>query len=550
MGKGRRRPAACSTSWGDRRRAMSIQSKLVPYEQNRTARRSVIDALRDAGPRAERVLVEFARDNASLLALSMTFALLAYGRALVSPSLSLDEELVPAFAELGHTNGWSLALYRWGLVAFQATILPGAALPFLRPLLALAVLSVAATTYARLLPTSGAARHFFVLVFVTVPTFAYAMTFSFMCVEMALALLLFVLGLRCLVSALARPPVAPARIAAVVMLWVLASSFYQDLGVLLTAFLVYAFFCAAGARTQGLARQAGWFACLLSVTMVIYAAISVLIARAFGDPGVQYLQAMAGGTRSPALLGRFLRELGKFYGSSGPYGTATARLAAIALPLLGLSVGAPLRRRILLAALATSIAIAPLAYGLGVMPPLRAASGLLFLVAGAAAFAVARSGPASAFFVKLAVLWVVLVNCATVNNLFQYEALAWESDRMLANDLARRIHDVAADVHEQDGARVVFAGSYRAPLIDAPPGDVGGLWVGVFDTWGENEVLRRQHALLYLGFPAFRLGSTADFERSKPLLATMPAWPARGSVARDGDLVLVKLGELNGYSLP
>lgn len=504
-------------------------------------------ALRTLGPRAERALLGFARDNATLLAVAMTFAVLAYGYALVNPSLSLDEESAPTFAELGHGNGWSLALYRWGLVAFQTLVVGGGTLPFLRPLLALLVLSVAAVAYARLLPTTRVAQHFFALVFVTVPTFAFTMTFSFMCIESALAILLWVLGLRCFVAACARPTPEPRLLAGALGLWVLAPSLYQDYGVLLTAFLVETFFRLAGGEAAGLVRRAAWFAAVVAVAVALYALISIAIAHAFGMPGVRYMNGYLGAERGWPTVGRFIRSLRGFYFGPAVYGTSTVRLAAIALPVLAAWTDAPLRRRIALTGLAVAIAVAPLAYGLGVVPPLRAASGLLFVGAAAAAFAVARSGPASAFFVKVGMVWLALCNCVAVNNIFHYESLAWDADRLLATNLAQRIHDVAPDVHDRSGVRVVFAGSYRQPLADTLPDIAAELWVGMFDTWGENRTERRRQALLHLGFPDFVLGSPEDYARSEPRLESMPTWPARGSVARDGDLVLVKLGPLNGF---
>lgn len=503
--------------------------------------------LRTLGPRVEGSLVALVRENAGLLALSTGFALLAYGYALVSPSLSLDEEIAPAFGELGRGNRWSVALYRWGLVAFQMAVLPGSNLPFLRPMLALLLLSLTATLYARMLPTTRTAQAFFAIVFVTVPTFAYAMTFSFMCVELVLALLLFVLGLRYLVAATECTPVAPRPLAAALVLWILAPSFYQDYGIVLTGFLVYAFFQLAEDRRSLLRAQASWFVPTLAISVAVYGGLSLAIAHAAGVGTGAYLLGYLAPERTGAVLAQFVRRMRGFYLHPSVYGTGSIRVAALALPLLGASVPGPASRRCALAALAVPIALAPFAYGLGVVPPIRATSGLLFLVAGTAAFAVAHSRPSVQLLVKAAVLWLVLGNCVAVNNMFHYESLAWEADRMLATELAGRIHAVAPDLQDVPGGRVVFAGSYKRTLPDELPGP--DFWVGMFDTWGDNQILRRKRALGYAGFPDFRLASAEDYEASRPTLDAMPSWPAPGAVARHGDLVLVKLGPLNGYVL-
>jgi hypothetical protein len=504
-------------------------------------------ALRSFGPRAERVLRGFLRDNSTLLAVGMAFGVLAYGYALVNPSLSLDEESAPTFGWLGVGNSWSIAIYRFGIVAFQAAFLPGADLPFLRPLLAIGLLVVTATVYARMLSTTRPARVFFVLVFVTVPTFAYAMAFSFMCVEFVLAMLLFVLGLRCFVIATDGARVEARPLIAAVALWAAAPSFYQDYGVVLTAALVLAFFRVAEGRSVGLARQATCFAGTLGASAVLYVLVAVSLAHAYGLPGVRYLQDYASPPRSLATLVRFARGLSHFYFTPEIYGSATLGIAVLALPILAASVVAPPRRRLALVGLAVMIPVAPFVYGIGALPPIRAASGLLFLLAGASAFAVARSGPSCAFFVKAGVVWLALYNCVVVNNIFRYKSLVWDADRLLTTQLTQRIYDVAPDVHVSPEVRVVFAGSYRQALEDQLPGLGSELWVGMFETWGRNIPVRRRRALSQLGVPSFQIGSQVDYDASRQQLDAMPAWPARDAVTRRGNLVLVKLGSVNGY---
>ena len=147
--------------------------------------------VRSIGPNCERALVDFARRNAGLLVVSFGFAVVAYGYELVNFTPSLDEEISPTFARLGILNSWNLGIYRWGASALNFAIIPGSNLPFLRLLIALGLLSVTATVYAGMLSTTREARYFFCLTFVTVPTFAYALTFSFISIEFVMECLLF-----------------------------------------------------------------------------------------------------------------------------------------------------------------------------------------------------------------------------------------------------------------------------------------------------------------------------------------------------------------------
>jgi hypothetical protein len=177
---------------------------------------------------------------------------------------------------------------------------------------------------------------------------------------------------------------------------------------------------------------------------------------------------------------------------------------------------------------------------------MRAASGLLFVVAGFCALAVAKSAVSIAFFVKCLVLSLVLSNCVAITNIFQYESLSWEADKALAINLAQRIYAVAPDIHADDrNVRILFVGSYQRKTALYLPGTRS--WVGMFDTWGVNDVGRRKRAMNYAGFPDFRLASKEDYDAKQAMIGRMGAWPDIGSVARSGDVVIVKLGPPNGY---
>lgn len=509
------------------------------------AGRGALDALRTLGPRAERALVVFARENAALLALSMAFGLLAYGDALVSPGLNLDEQIAPPFGTLGHGHTWNLALYRWGMVLFDYAVLAPANLHVLRPVLALALLSVAATVYARLLPISPVARGFFCLTFVTVPSFARAMAFSFQSVEFALAILLFVLGLKTLIMATSGSYLSRRGLAATLALWVLAQSFYQDYGIVITGSLLWALFAVIADRGRATVRRAA----IVPILLIASVALNLVIARALvwlaAVPEQAYLADQLGRTWFAGRARALVRGAIELYFSRKSPGWPLLGVTGIALPLLAATAPGSARQRTRLALLGVAVCVAPLVYGLGTIPPLRATSGLLFVVGGAAALAVARSPQAIAFYVKCAVIYLALQNCVAVNDFFHYESIAWESDRTLAVQLAARIYEVAPDVHDNRAVRVLFVGSYARRLsIEPVPADT---WVGAFDTWGQNKTLRRQRAMANAGFPAFRLATEEDYRAALALSERMPAWPDPRSVARVGDLVVVKLGAPNGY---
>lgn len=520
--------------------------------------------LETLGPRTERALVAFARDNAALLAVTMSFAVLAYGYALIAPALNLDEQIAPTFGTLGQVNSWNLALYRWGIVAFDFAVLAPANLHVLRPVLALALLSVAAVVFARLLPASRAARAFFCITFVTVPTFAHAMAFSFQSVEYALMILLFVLGLRSLVASTSatpddqtdgarvvrraapgREPTGRARFVTAVLLWVLAQSFYQDYGVLLAATLVWALFTVAADDRSAMPRRLAAFGAAVAASV----ALDLLVARTLvwlaRVPPQAYLTNQLGeATIAHRIVGLLRGTVNLYFGGRAPGGLSLGA-AAIALPVLAGTVPGSPRRRAGLVVLAAAACFAPVAYGLGAIPPLRATSGLLFVVAGAAALAVARSPQPIAFFVKCTLLYLVLQNCVAVNDVFHHESLAWAADRAMAIELAGRIHEVAPDVHDDGAVRVLFVGSYHRRLRSEPPGNE--TFVGAFDTWDRNKTGRRQRSLNEAGFPVFRLATEDDYRAALPLIERMPAWPDRRAVAREGDVVIVKLGPANGF---
>jgi hypothetical protein len=475
---------------------------------------------------------------------TVVFALLAYGPAIVDPSLSLDEQIAPPFGELGHASSWNLALYRWGLVTFDFAVLGAGNLPVLRPVLALVLLSIAAVVYVRLLPLKPEARYFFCLTLVTVPSFAYAMTFSFQSVEFVVALLLFVLGLCCFADGTSSPRVRWSRLVATLLLWIAGASFYQDYGIVLTGWLVWIFACSIAGERERLFRDGVLFGLLLCTSFALNLLIAVTIVRFLKIPPQTYFAGYFASSSLPARAMNLMRGAADLYFGKTP-GHVSLAIAALLLTVLAASSpGSPAKRGGLIA-LAVAICIAPFVYGFGAIPPLRATSGLLFVVAGAAALAVSRCPQSLVFFAKVAVVYVALQSCATINNMFHYESLAWHADTMTAVELASRIHQVAPDVHDGGAVRVLFVGSYKRPLSCEWPGR--DLWVGAFDTWGENRVVRRQRALSAAGFPAFRLATDEDYRAALPIVAPMPSWPDPRSVARFGDLVIVKLGPANGF---
>lgn len=140
---------------------------------------------------------------------------------------------------------------------------------------------------------------------------------------------------------------------------------------------------------------------------------------------------------------------------------------------------------------------------------------------------------------------IVLLGVQTSAVVAQHSAMRAMIDRFnLATSVAinQRISNVMDD---QQSAIVDFYGALPAPAIYASAfhSTAGGSYF----SWDGGNPYRMLAYMKLIGFSDLQLAPKETREANKSLFSEMPVWPALGSVRRDGNVILIKLGQTPGY---
>jgi hypothetical protein len=138
-----------------------------------------------------------------------------------------------------------------------------------------------------------------------------------------------------------------------------------------------------------------------------------------------------------------------------------------------------------------------------------------------------------------------------VNNLYAAEmAVAQQRDRSFAAEIYQRLEATRPDFSLNDVYRVEVYGMMprRASLY---PTDASSTTAASFFNWDNGNPLRMVGFMNLLGYSNIRPIEAHFRAELEPLFASMPVWPAQGSVVWHGDTALIKLGNDPGlFHLP
>jgi hypothetical protein len=141
---------------------------------------------------------------------------------------------------------------------------------------------------------------------------------------------------------------------------------------------------------------------------------------------------------------------------------------------------------------------------------------------------------------------IALLTVQSVAVISQYQAvrnLVAEHDRSAAAQIYQRIASVA-DLTQV--TKVDFFGGLPAPKPVFRTGRTSSA-AGSFFSWDNGNAGRIAAYMKLLGYENLQLLPEAERGALAVRYKSMPSWPNAGSVVRDGDIVLVKLGEAMGY---
>lgn len=492
-------------------------------------------------------LARFWRAWGGVFMFALALSVIAYGLALSSAIISIDEEIHLGLK--GATLAW-VAQDRWAMYLLNWLLLPNPVLPYLPLLVGLVANSAAATVLASLWCRGERAgyREYLASAFVVLtPVSLFVHQFDtsqygfFIGVLIsAVSVKLYVrgdkrsrfLGLLCLCFAISVYQAVALVALAAYLVWYLGNEIIGE---------------GSKGRVIKLVIDGVLFGLWMLGAMLLHKGTALLARRLFTD-GEGY--SLVDGFYSGALPNHgsaWQTSMEKFYlGDMWAMGWQTSALMAIALFASCSAILASRRHKDSSAILgfATLIAILVSPFMLiivtGFVWPTRTMLGLPIAIAGVVWIGLASPLRVLRYAVVLAALVCSWHYVESVNRLIYADKLSWEHDRELAVELKNRIN--LARGSEDTHFRVMMVGLYTPPPIPAML-HVETIGASIFG-WGQGGSGRLGHMLNIVGMTGVSAtGLKDDFHQGIQMGESMPVWPAPGSVVIDDDLIVVKFSE-------
>jgi hypothetical protein len=475
--------------------------------------------------------------------------LLLYGYEIFNFSLSIDEE---AYLPDHSLRGW-IEQGRWAIGFLAYVFPPLGSVPVLSTGIFCAGLGVSACILARVLFRSNTAQWTFAGLFVSSPLWPHIAEFNPLSWGVGIGCVLATLSLLFI---LARPRFGDIWAAGLLALMIgIYQSFFVWFIVLLCILYLSVLLRTAPAEVTARLHRFPWLrSTLISVGgLLSYLAVQKILVAAFSlrPTYVQQWVRLADFTTVPLrAFGRILKRSFYLLAGADPiflgYGYVLALLPLVGLLIVAgqvlwrgslsrsqrLQVGASL-----VAALV--FALSPLLMSAGMLPA-RALIPWIPLGAFLAAITVVHKGPFEKPL-KVALAATLFISIWISVSLFYTDHLVRQRDQMLATRIMVRVDQILPN---PPPARVPFVVVGLLPATD----------VGVFhkveifgDSFFEHDggdPWRVAAYLRTLGIDSLEPHPLTDANSYRPAIEAMPVWPAVGSVAIVGNLLVIKLGPL------
>ena len=477
--------------------------------------------------------------------------LLLYGYEIFDFSLSIDEEL---YAQFPDTWTWWIPQGRWAMGLLSRVFPPVASVPVLAPAMFCTGLGVSAYLLARLLFRTPATQWAFAGMFVSSPIWPHVVEFNTLSWGIGIGCVMLTASLLLVLS--------ERRFAGlwVVGLLALATGIYQ---VFYTWFLVL--LCLrllsvllGTAPEHRVRAQAAlpWLriGVITAAGLLVHlAAGRVLLAAMALEPayvgGHVHLDDFAT-ARSEALT-RTLQRSWNLLSGADPIFIGYGHILTL-LPLLGLLVIVgrvvgrthltPLQRTLAAAGLAAALGLSaiPILMSAGTIPTRALITWIPF-----SAFLAGVSLSNSGRFEKplYGVLAATLLMSIWVSvSLFYADHVARVRDELLVGRLMARIDGVMSEPR-QAAMPFVIVGGVHTKNPGLSPTKIEQFGSSFFESDGGN-TYRVAAYLRILGIDTLEPRAIADVEPHRAVIEAMPVWPAAGSVAIVGGILVIKLGPL------
>lgn len=493
----------------------------------------------------------FVRANAVVLGAVALVTLLAYGFGLTAFALSVDEDVSFLFS---WNDNW-IAQGRPVIPLVQTLLRDTLPLPFFNLALALAVLFSAGTYWAFLVSRAVRPRRVskpsllvFLIVFTTLPVNAYYLAFNPLNVELSLAFLWSALSVTLAWWWAVEGRGWPAAGGAVVMA-ALAVLTYQDFAFVVIAgtLIVQVAFLLGRRRRDMLPARVAFTQTVRLLVPVVAAAVVVAIVSLLLVERGGYIESIVGwgAIDIDVSIGRIVqRIIDLLTGSGFPGGWVLLPTIAAGLLLVALVVRNGLRERQWYPlALVLLLAVMPFGLAVAVGRPLpNRAMQTLVLVAASVwlLLPLLLYTPQIRRWVGVGLLVVAVLfavwNGGITTRSFVTEHQTWEADRATAYEIGRRLIEAG-----WDGQEVIPLATVGIRAQNRLERLARREFVG-FSLFNGIEGRRSAGLMRLLGFPMER-ALDEDYAAAVARSASMPTWPATGSVVFEEGMAIVKFSE-------
>lgn len=501
-----------------------------------------------AGPRSRELTAVVGAAAPNLIAFTIVLLLLLYGYEIFNFSLSIDEEWTEVPWVGFVMDG------RWTTGLLVRAFPPMGNIPMISTVLFCAGLGISACALARVLFRNHSAQWAFVGIFVSSPLWPHVAEFNISswcagigCVLLTFCLLFFLSERRfgdiwagCLLA-------VATGISETFYVWFLVLLCMVHLSVLLGT--------APASLTQARQRFPWLRSGLVAVGGLLgYLAVQRLLLAALSMQLSKFVQAyvrLADFITVPAAaFARTLQRCWNLLSGAEPIFLGYGHVVTL-LPLLGLLIvvghllgRGPLRpvRRLLdgaILAAALVLALSPILVSAGSIPS-RALISWIPMSAFLAGVALSNSGRfKKLLYVALAVALFISI---WINvSLFYTDHLARQRDELLAARIMARVDQILPDPPPR---RIPFVVIGIPPAKDAQPFHKTEVFGGSFFEWDGGNSWRVASYLSLLGVDTLEPHPMADAAQNRPVIEAMPVWPAAGSVAIVGGILVIKLGPM------
>jgi hypothetical protein len=492
--------------------------------------------------------------NRVIIIYSVILAIICYGYELFNFSFSIDEEY-QSFQKASDFIGL-IKDGRWGTYYFNLLFFPHSLLPYLPTLIAILSIATSSFLFVNSEKVDIQSKIIFSTIFISYPLHSYYLEFNILNAPLAIGMVFSVLSYLLVKKTFENHEGKTFKLIASILTLTLSFSFYQALLpvyiLLVLIHLLMYILTNESVEFGELFKRALNFFMVFCFAFLIFKIVDICL-NYFVVPELRNSQ---GYTDHFWLWGKMpvgehifilFQKTICYFTEKAFYGAFAIQSLFLLVPFLFLVIFIKVKGKInkMLAMFILGFAILTpflVMYVTGSYLPPRSLVALPFLLA---AFWFLTSQFVGNWIRKAMVIIALLLffnNTYYTTRLFYSSYVAWQADRDMANRIIERIYQLDLP-DNKDQISVAFIGGYKFQKNELFL-DTNDPFGASFFSW-DNGTPHRMNALFKsIGIDNLIVTPKEQIRKISDTIDQMPCWPRKGSVALSGEIVVVKLSEL------